>query len=156
MHKVVRQVASMIYIPIIHIADAAADELEKRNVRRIGLLGTKYTMTQDFYKKRLTDRGIEVLIPEGNDVDTVNSVIFNELCLGQVKDDSRIRFQEIISRLKENGAEGILLGCTEIGLLINQSDVDIPVFDTTVIHAKKAAEKALHSREYFSRIEDEN
>lgn len=143
MHKVVPQIASMIRIPIIHIADAAADELEKCNIRRVGLLGTKYTMTQDFYKQRLTDRGIEVLIPEENDIETVNSVIFNELCLGEIKEASRIKFREIITRLKENGAEGIILGCTEIGLLISQADSDIPIFDTTVIHAKKAAETAL-------------
>lgn len=143
MHKVVPQIASMIRIPIIHIADAAADELEKCNIRHVGLLGTKYTMTQDFYKQSLTDRGIEVLIPEENDIETVNSVIFNELCLGEIKEASRIKFREIITRLKENGAEGIILGCTEIGLLISQADSDIPIFDTTVIHAKKAAETAL-------------
>lgn len=143
MHKVVPQIASMIRIPIIHIADAAADKLEKCNIRRVGLLGTKYTMTQDFYKQRLTDRGIEVLIPEENDIETVNSVIFNELCLGEIKEASRIKFREIITRLKENGAEGITLGCTEIGLLISQADSDIPIFDTTVIHAKKTAETAL-------------
>lgn len=143
MHKVAPQIASMIRIPIIHIADTAADELEKYHIRRVGLLGTKYTMTQDFYKKRLTDRGIDVLIPEEDDIEAVNSVIFNELCVGEIREASRIRFQKIISRLKENGAEGIILGCTEIGLLIGPSDVDIPVFDTTVIHARKAASIAL-------------
>ncbi len=143
MHKVVPQIASMIRIPIIHIADATAEELEKENVRRVGLLGTKYTMTQDFYKKRLTDRGIEVLIPDDGDIEAVNSIIFNELCLGEIRDESRCRFKEVIKKLQKNGAEGVILGCTEIGLLISRSDADIPVFDTTVIHAKKAAEKAL-------------
>ena len=145
MHKVVPQIASMIRIPIIHIADAAADELEKNHIRCAGLLGTKYTMTQDFYKKKLTDRGIRVLIPEEEDIETINSVIFNELCVGIIREESRRRFTEIIRKLKESGAEGIILGCTEIGLLIRPSDADIPVFDTTVIHAEKAAEKALEA-----------
>ena len=125
MHKVVPQIAAKIRIPVIHIADAT------------------YTMTQDFYKKRLTDRGIDVLIPEQGDIETVNKIIFNELCLGKIKEGSRVIFQKIIRKLGENGAEGVILGCTEIGLLISQSDVDIPVFDTTMIHAKKAAELAL-------------
>ena len=143
MHKVVPQIAAKIRIPVIHIADATADVLVRNNIRCVGLLGTKYTMTQDFYKKRLTDRGIDVLIPEQGDIETVNKIIFNELCLGKIKEGSRVIFQKIIRKLGENGAEGVILGCTEIGLLISQSDVDIPVFDTTMIHAKKAAELAL-------------
>ncbi len=143
MHKVVPQIAAKIRIPVIHIADATADVLVRNNIRCVGLLGTKYTMTQDFYKKRLTDRGIDVLIPEQGDIETVNKIIFNELCLGKIKEGSRVIFQKIIRKLRENGAEGVILGCTEIGLLISQSDVDIPVFDTTMIHAKKAAELAL-------------
>ena len=145
MHKVAPQIASMIDIPIIHIADATADELEKNNTRSIGLLGTKYTMTQDFYKQRLIDRGISVLIPDEGDIETVNTVIFDELCVGQISDVSRKRLKEIINKLKGKGAEGVILGCTEIGLLISQSDVDIPVFDTTVIHARKAAELAIET-----------
>ena len=143
MHKVVPQIAAKIRIPVIHIADATADVLVRNNIRCVGLLGTKYTMTQNFYKKRLTDRGIDVLIPEQGDIETVNKIIFNELCLGKIKEGSRVIFQKIIRKLGENGAEGVILGCTEIGLLISQSDVDIPVFDTTMIHAKKAAELAL-------------
>lgn len=145
MHKVVPQIASMIDIPIIHIADATADELEKNNTRSIGLLGTKYTMTQDFYKQRLIDRGIRVLIPDEGDIETVNTVIFDELCVGKISDMSREKLKEIITKLKCKGAEGVILGCTEIGLLIHQSDVDIPVFDTTVIHARKAAELAIET-----------
>lgn len=145
MHKVVPQIASMIDIPIIHIADATADELEKNNTRSIGLLGTKYTMTQDFYKQRLIDRGIRVLIPDEGDIETVNTVIFDELCVGKIRDVSREKLKEIITKLKCKGAEGVILGCTEIGLLIHQSDVDIPVFDTTVIHARKAAELAIET-----------
>lgn len=143
MHKVAPQIASMINIPIIHIADATADELEKRNIKTVGLLGTKYTMTQDFYKQRLIDRGINVVIPDEEDIDTVNSVIFDELCVGKIENSSREKYKKIIAGLAEKGAEGVILGCTEIGLLISQSDVDIPVFDTTVIHAKRAAELAM-------------
>lgn len=145
MHKVVPQIASMIDIPIIHIADATADELEKNSTRSIGLLGTKYTMTQDFYKQRLIDRGIRVLIPDEGDIETVNTVIFDELCVGKISDVSREKLKEIITKLKCKGAEGVILGCTEIGLLIHQSDVDIPLFDTTVIHARKAAELAIET-----------
>ena len=102
MHKVAPQIASMIQIPIIHIADATADELDKCHIKRVGLLGTKYTMTQDFYKKRLTDRGIEVLIPDEADVETVNTVIFDELCVGKIREESRKEFQRIIEKLKED------------------------------------------------------
>ena len=124
-------------------ADATADELDKARIKRVGLLGTKYTMTQDFYKKRLVDRGIDVLIPKESEIETVNSIIFNELCVGTITEESRKKFQDIIEKLKEKGADGVILGCTEIGLLISQSDVSIPVFDTTVIHAKRAAKIAM-------------
>lgn len=145
MHKVAPQVASMVHIPIVHIADATADALEKHHIRRVGLLGTKYTMTQDFYKQKLTDRGIDVMIPDEPDIDLVNDVIFHELCVGQISDASRKQFQRVIGRLKDKGAEGVILGCTEIGLLIHQSDSPLPVFDTTLIHAGRAAELALDS-----------
>lgn len=143
MHKVAPQVASMVHIPIVHIADATADELEKNHIRRVGLLGTKYTMTQDFYKQILIDRGIEVVIPDEPDIEIVNDVIFRELCLGELKDESRRQFQRIIDSLKGKGAEGVILGCTEIGMLIQQADSSLSVFDTTLIHAKRAAELAL-------------
>ena len=143
MHKVAPQIASMINIPIVHIADATADELEKRNIKTVGLLGTKYTMTQDFYKQRLIDRGINVVIPDEEGIDTVNSIIYDELCVGKIEDSSREKYKKIIEDLTGKGAEGVILGCTEIGLLIGQSDVSIPVFDTTVIHAKRAAELAM-------------
>ena len=142
-HKVAPQIASAIQIPIIHIADATADELKKCGIRRVGLLGTKYTMTQDFYKNRLADRGIEVLIPDAADVDVINTVIFEELCVGKINEASRKRFQSIIEKLKDAGAEGVILGCTELGLLIQQSDVPVPLFETTVIHAKRAAQIAM-------------
>lgn len=143
MHKVAPQVASMVHIPIVHIADATADELERCRVRKVGLLGTKYTMTQDFYKQRLIDRGIDVVIPDEAGIDLVNSVIFHELCVGEIKDASREQFQRIIGRLRDEGAEGVILGCTEIGLLIHQGDSPLPVFDTTLIHAARAAGMAL-------------
>ena len=145
MHKVVPQIASMVQIPIIHIADATADELEKCNIQKVGLLGTKYTMTEAFYKQKLINRGIDVIIPDEPDIDTVNDIIFHELCVGEIKADSRKKFQAIIDRLKAQGAEGVILGCTEIGLLIHQSDSPLPVFDTTLIHAKRAVELALES-----------
>nr|WP_326171660.1 aspartate/glutamate racemase family protein [uncultured Oscillibacter sp.] len=143
MHKVAPQVASMIHIPIVHIADATADELERCRVRKVGLLGTKYTMTQDFYKQRLIDRGIDVVIPDEAGIDLVNSVIFHELCVGEIKDASREQFRRMIGRLRDEGAEGVILGCTEIGLLIHQEDSPLPVFDTTLIHAARAAGMAL-------------
>ncbi|MCD7994841.1 MAG: aspartate/glutamate racemase family protein [Clostridia bacterium] len=145
MHKVAPQIASMIHVPIIHIADATADELQKNQIEKVGLLGTKYTMTQDFYKKKLIDRGIDVVIPDDTDIDVINDIIFHELCLGKIKEESRIKFQNIIESLKKKGANGVILGCTEIGLLIHQSDSSLPVYDTTLIHAKKAAEIALDS-----------
>lgn len=143
MHKVAPQIASMIHVPIIHIADATADALQEKHIGKVGLLGTKYTMTQDFYKQKLIDRGIEVVIPDEDDIETVNEIIFHELCVGKILDKSRVRFQEVIKRLQEKGAEGVILGCTEIGLLIHQPDSALPVFDTTLIHAKKAVELAL-------------
>ena len=142
-HKVTSQIASMLQIPVVHIADATADELKTCHIKRVGLLGTRYTMKQDFYKDRLSDRGIEVIIPDDVDVDVVNRIIFEELCVGKVNEKSRKIFRKIIEKMQEKGAEGVILGCTEIGLLIHQSDVSVPVFDTTVIHAKKAVQIAL-------------
>jgi len=143
LHKVAPQVQARIHVPLVHIAEAAADELCARRITRVGLLGTKYTMTQEFYRDKLTQRGIDVLIPEGDDIDLVNRVIFDELCLGIVKEDSRAAYLRVIADLQQRGAEGILLGCTELGLIVSQEDVALPLFDTTVIHAQKAVELAL-------------
>ena len=143
LHKVAPEVQARISVPLIHIAEAAAEELLKRGISRVGLLGTKYTMTQEFYRDKLVECGIEVLIPEGDDIDLVNHVIFDELCLGIVKDESRAAYLRVIANLRSRGAEGILLGCTELGLIVSQADVSLPLFDTTVIHAEKAAEFAL-------------
>lgn len=143
MHKVAPQIASMVNVPIIQIADATADALTKAGISRVALLGTKYTMTQDFYKQRLINRGFEVLIPEDGDIETINDLIFYELCVGEIKEASRMSFSAIIDGLKARGAEAVILGCTEIGMLIEQKDSSLPVFDTTVIHAERAAELAL-------------
>ena len=143
MHKVAPQIEAMIRIPVIHIADATAQELEKCQIRKVGLLGTRYTMTQDFYKQRLIDKGIDVVIPDGEQIEAVNDIIFRELCVGQIREESRREFQSIIDSLAQKGAEGVILGCTEIGLLIQQTDSSLPVFDTTLIHARRAVEIAL-------------
>lgn len=139
MHKVAAQIQSKISIPIVHIAEATADELEKNNITKVALLGTKYTMTQDFYKMKLMNRGIEVLIPDDNDIEIVNSVIYNELCLGMVSEKSKVEYLRIVDKLTESGAQGVILGCTEIGLLLKPEDTTAALFDTTVIHATKAA-----------------
>lgn len=143
MHKVVPQIQKKISIPIVHIADATAEELEKNNIKKVALLGTKYTMTQDFYKERIKRRGIDVIIPDKVDVELVNRVIYDELCLGNVRDESRKQYIRIIEQLKNEGAEGVILGCTEIGLLIKQVDASLPVFDTTQIHAYVSALKSI-------------
>lgn len=139
MHKVASRIQSAISVPIVHIADATADELLDAGVSTVALLGTKYTMTQDFYKERLAARGLKVLIPCESDIELVNRVIYEELCLGNIADKSRMEYQRIIRELKERGAGAVILGCTEIGLLIKQKDSVLPVFDTAQIHARKAA-----------------
>jgi aspartate racemase len=143
MHKVVPQIKSKINIPILHIAEAAAEALRERNITKAALLGTKYTMQQDFYREKLISAGIEVLIPEGGDIELVNSVIFEELCAGIVKESSKKEYLRIINGLADKGCQGVVLGCTEIGMLISQKDLKLPVFDTTLIHALKAADFAL-------------
>ena len=143
MHKVAPQVQSRIAIPLLHIAEATAGALKEAGISRVGLLGTKYTMTQDFYKAKLLEAGIDVLIPDEAGVELVNRVIYQELCLGIVKDSSRQQFVDIIRDLQARGAQGVILGCTEIGLLVSQADAPLPVFDTTRIHAETAALRAL-------------
>lgn len=139
MHKVAPVIQKKISIPIIHIAEATADALKENGIEKVGLLGTKYTMTQEFYKSKLIEAGIEVVIPDEAGVTVVNNIIYNELCLGIISEESRKKFVNIIKQLEKAGAQGVILGCTEIGLLIHQKDVEIPVFDTTQIHATKAA-----------------
>ena len=139
MHKIAPQVQQRISIPLLHIAEATAEALKETGISKVGLLGTKYTMTQDFYKAKLQEADIDVVIPDDAGVELVNRVIYEELCLGIVKDESRQQFAAVIADLKSRGAQGVILGCTEIGLLISQADSPLPVFDTTRIHAKKAA-----------------
>lgn len=139
MHKVVPQIQSSITIPVIHIAEATADELKYHNITKVALLGTKYTMTQDFYKDKLMNAGITVLIPDEEEIELVNDVIYNELCLGIISEASKDKYLSIIQGLAKQGAQGVILGCTEIGLLIQQKDVELPVFDTAQIHAVRAA-----------------
>lgn len=143
MHKVAPRIQSHISIPIIHIAEATADELIKRGISRVALLGTKYTMTQGFYKDKLLKAGIDVVIPDLAGIETVNDIIYKELCLGIISEASKKKYLEIIDELAEQGAQGVILGCTEIGLLIQQADTGLPVFDTTRIHAIKAAELSI-------------
>ena len=143
MHKVSPQIESRLSVPLIHIADATAGALRRAGVRRAALLGTKYTMTQEFYRGRLAEHGLEVMVPEPNDMELVNRVIFYELCLGVISPRSRDGYMRIIDGLASRGAEAVILGCTEIGMLVGSADSPIPVFDTTVIHAEKAVELAL-------------
>lgn len=139
MHKVADKVQTKIKIPILHIAEATADELVKNKIKKVALLGTKYTMEQDFYKCKLIDKGIDVIVPSYEERLIINNTIYNELCLGVISSQSKHSFLKIINRLVGEGVEGIILGCTEIGLLIKQEDTKIPLFDTAIIHAKKAA-----------------
>ena len=139
MHKVVNQIKEKISVPILHIAEMTAEKILEKGLKNIALLGTKYTMEQDFYKSKLIEKGINVIIPDKNDIETINEVIYDELCLGTINSDSKKKFLEIVDKLRSKGAEGIILGCTEIGLLIKNEDTDVPLFDTAIIHAEQAA-----------------
>lgn len=143
MHKVADEVAAAVSIPLLHIAGMTADELDRAGVTAVGLLGTRYTMEQDFYTGVLERRGFTVLTPGEEDRALVNRVIFDELCRGDIRDESRAAFLRIIDDLAARGAQGVILGCTEIGLLVHPDDTDVPLFDTTLIHARGAALAAL-------------
>ena len=143
MHKVADVVQAATSLPLLHIAELTADELEAAGVSTVGLLGTRYTMEQDFYTRKLVERGITVLIPEEDGRAFVNRVIFDELCLGTVSESSRRAFAAIIGGLTARGAQGVILGCTEIGLLVRPGDTSARLFDTTEIHARRAALYAL-------------
>ena len=144
MHKVADEIASNITIPILHIADATAEQLKHDNITRVGLLGTQFTMEQNFYKERLTNKhNIEVLIPEPNERKRVHEVIYSQLCQGIIDDDSRTDYVRIIERLFEQGAQAIILGCTEIALLVKPQHTQVPLYDTTKIHAEAAVKLAL-------------
>ena len=144
MHRMADDVQASIGIPLVHIADATAIQIQQQNLHTVGLLGTKFTMEQDFYRGRLSEKfGLEVLIPADDEREIVHRVIYDELCLGQTKESSRIAYIQIINNLVKRGAQGIILGCTEIPLLVKQKDISVPIFDTTTIHAQHAVEEAL-------------
>ncbi len=144
MHKVAPEIEQAIGIPLLHISDATAQVLKKDGVTRVGLLGTRFTMEQAFYRERLEAAGIDVLTPDESQRDEVHRVIYEELCQGEIKPDSRHTYLDIVSSLSGRGAQAVILGCTEIGLLIRQADTEVPLYDTTEIHAARAVELALH------------
>ncbi|MCB8947337.1 MAG: aspartate/glutamate racemase family protein [Ardenticatenaceae bacterium] len=143
MHKVAPQIEAAINIPILHLADATAVRIQQKGLKKVGLLGTNFTMEQDFYRGRLEQHGLEVIVPNAADRAIVHGVIYNELCLGQVEDASRQEFLRIIDDLHAQGAEGIIEGCTEIVMLVQQQHTAVPLFDTTAIHAEAAVNRAL-------------
>lgn len=143
MHEVAPKIEEEISIPILHIADATADAIKDKEFKKVGLLGTAFTMERDFYKGRLTDKHrIDVIVPNKKERKIVHDVIYQELCLGEIKDTSKALYIKIIERLANEGAEAVILGCTEIGMLVRQADTDVVLLDTTAIHAEKAVELA--------------
>ncbi|MBY6234612.1 aspartate/glutamate racemase family protein [Vibrio harveyi] len=147
MHKVADQIQQAVNVPLVHIADATAEQLVVDGIKKVGLLGTRFTMEQDFYKQRLIDKfGVDVVVPSSDDQTIVHDVIYNELCKGEVRDDSRQHYLTIIEKLVEQGAEAVILGCTEIAMLVEPQHTDVKLYDTTEIHAKAAVEKALDSK----------
>ncbi|SEK76934.1 aspartate racemase [Pseudoxanthomonas sp. GM95] len=143
MHKVADAITAATPLPLLHIADGTADALAAAGITRVGLLGTRFTMEQDFYRKRLEARGVEVVIPDADDRDHVHRIIYDELCQGVIRDPSRDLYRHVMARLAEAGAHGIILGCTEISLLVDQSDASVPLFDTTALHARAAALRSI-------------
>ncbi|MFA0698280.1 aspartate/glutamate racemase family protein, partial [Vibrio sp. 10N.222.49.C9] len=143
MHKVAEDIEQVISIPLLHIADATARTLKQENIDKVALLGTAFTMEQDFYKQRLTDQAICVLVPNEEQRKQIHTIIYDELCQGKILPESRQIYLDIITDLKSRGAEGVILGCTEIGLLVNKEHTDVPLFDTTLIHASSAVEWSL-------------
>ncbi|MBU3107350.1 aspartate/glutamate racemase family protein [Clostridium gasigenes] len=144
MHKMASDIEERVGIKVLHIAEVTGEKIIQKGMKKVGLLGTKFTMEQDFYKKVLKDKfNIDVVIPNENEREILHEIIYNELCKGVISGDSREKYKKIINNLSLNGAEGVVLGCTEIPLLIKQEDVNIPVFDTTTIHAISAVEFAL-------------
>ena len=144
MHKVAPLIESQTSLPLLHIADATGERITQSSIKTIGLLGTSFTMEQPFYKQRLIDKfNLDVLVPSDQDRKIVHDIIYNDLCLGKINKESKKEYQRIMASLVEKGAEGIILGCTEITLLVNQYDTTVNIFDTTAIHAQKAIEVAL-------------
>lgn len=143
MHKVAQQITDAVSIPLLHIADATAQRIRQAGVKKVGLLATAFTMEQEFYKGRLNQSEIEVLVPDTAGRRIVHDIIYQELCLGVIRNESRAQYRKIIAELVEQGAEAIILGCTEITLLVKAEDASVPLFDTTLIHAEDAVKLAL-------------
>ena len=143
MHKVAQQITDAVRIPLLHIADATAQRIRQAGVKKVGLLATAFTMEQEFYKGRLNQSEIDVLVPDAAGRKVVHDIIYQELCLGVIRDESRAQYRRIIAELVEQGAEAIILGCTEITLLVKAEDASVPLFDTTLIHAEDAVKLAL-------------
>ena len=143
MHKVAPAIEAAVRIPILHVVDAVAEQIRAAGLHKVGLLGTRFTMEQPFYAQHLQQHGLEVLTPDQPDRDLVHRVVYEELCLGKVVDDSRTAYRRIMASLVAQGAQAIILGCTEIAMLVGPQDATVPLFDTTIIHARKAAEWAL-------------
>ncbi|ODC03009.1 aspartate/glutamate racemase [Terasakiispira papahanaumokuakeensis] len=143
MHKIAPEIEGQLHIPLLHIADATGLQLRQDQRRKVGLLGTRFTMEEDFYKQRLTDRfGIEVLVPDETGREQIHRIIYDELCQGVIREDSRAIYLDVIQALHAQGAEGVILGCTEIALLVQQGHTDIPLYDTTYLHAEQAVKQA--------------
>jgi aspartate racemase len=143
MHKVADQVAAAVSMPLLHLADTTVAAVRAAGLSKVGLLGTAFTMEQDFYRNRLTEHGLEILVPDTEGRDIVHRIIYEELCQGVVRDESRAAYQSVIEELVAHGAEGVILGCTEIELLIGPDDSPVPVFPTTRLHAEAAVAAAL-------------
>ncbi len=144
MHKLYDIIQQNVQIPLLHIADATAETIKAEGIQKIALLGTRFTMEENFYKGRLVDNyGLDVIIPGSEDMEIVHRIIYDELCAGIIQSDSKQKYKDIIRRLVQEGAGGIILGCTEIGLLVKQADSPVLLFDTTEIHAKAAVKYAL-------------
>ena len=144
MHKVAPDIEKAINIPLLHIADATAEILIKKEIKTVGLLGTAFTMEEDFYKGRLENKhALEVLVPNKKDREIIHNIIYKELCLGKINSSSKKEYLRIIENLANSGAQGVILGCTEIGMLVNQNDTEVILLDTTAIHARKAVDYAL-------------
>ena len=144
MHKMADEVQEVIRIPILHIVDVTAEAIRANREKRVGLLGTKFTMEQDFYKGRLRDKhGVEVVIPGEEERQIVHDILYSELCMGEIKELSKGKFKSVIQNLVDRGAQSVILGCTEIPLVVSQDEYDIPVYDTTTLHAQAAVDFAL-------------
>jgi aspartate racemase len=145
MHKVADEIGDATGVPLLHIADATATRLRSEGRRSVGLLATAFTMEQTFYTERLREHGLQVLLPNDVDRAAVHRIIYEELCLDVIRDDSRVLFQQVTERLAEGGAEAVILGCTEISLLLEQGDSRVPLYDTTAIHAEAAVDWMLET-----------